>query len=162
MASTHLTTLWIQSRSFRLSSRNSVHEKMLSSKLNTASSVRLKQASFSVGWWCKAKYFRVIRHAVLCRRTIMQITWWFQSQPSSQSLIACMTASAVMIFKFALFPTKRLALQSLLIIRGVPLAAFRIASSAFSSNTVWVQPALILSILVYTFFSRMFDLCCLL
>ncbi|MEI3219782.1 MAG: hypothetical protein V8S08_09440 [Lachnoclostridium sp.] len=31
--------------------------------------------------------------------------------PSSQSLIACMTASVVMIFKFELFPTSKLAMQ---------------------------------------------------
>ena len=49
--------------------------------------------------------------------------------------------NAVMIFKFELFPTNRLALHSLLIIRGVPFAALRIASSALSSNTVCVHPA---------------------
>lgn len=37
-------------------------------------------------------------------------------------LMACMTAFAVMTFRPELFPTRRLALQSLLIIRGVPFA----------------------------------------
>lgn len=61
--------------------------------------------------------------------------------PSSQSLIACITASVVTIFKELLLPTSILALQSLLIRRGVALEAFRIASIAFSANTGCRQPA---------------------
>jgi hypothetical protein len=50
-----------------------------------------------------------------------------------------MTASAVMIFKLELFPINRLALQSLLITCGVPLAAFRIASIKQVSDTAKVR-----------------------
>ena len=59
-----------------------------------------------------------------------------RNYPSSQSLIACITMSVVMRLALWLSPMSILALQNLLINRGVPSATLSIASIAASSKIV--------------------------